>query len=508
MATSGSGSVSVPGMSIAMRAFLALFLMVGFYLLAVGIAALLFYIPYAEVVYAHRLHIKIALGCVLGGIIILWSVVPRIDKFEAPGPLLTRDGHPQLFAEIEGVAHATRQAMPAEVYLVHDINAWVSQRGGIMGFGSRRVMGLGLPLMKLLTCSQFRAVLAHEFGHYHGGDTKLGPWIFKTRNAIIRTVSTLNNDSLLRLPFLWYGKMFLRITHAVSRRQEYVADELAARTVGARPLIAGLRTVHGAGLAFHNYWVNECTPVFNAGYRPPLLAGFEQFLQSVPIVEAINRQLAEEMEGGKSDPYNTHPPLKERIAALESLPMGDLPANDPLALTLLNDLAILENELLVCLAGAENAAKLKSISWTEVGTQVYFPMWVKLFKANAVGLRGVTPGSLPTLAADLKTFATRLVDADGQKVTEEDAEPLASAIIGAALAVQLAKQGAKLDALPGKPVTVTFNHVVLEPFGLMQSLATGTCTSETWQQQCVQAGFRELDLGKLPENDNGPEGSL
>jgi Zn-dependent protease with chaperone function len=34
-----------------------------------------------------------------------------------------------------------------------------------MGFGSRRVMGLGLPLLQALNVSQLEAVLAHEFGH-------------------------------------------------------------------------------------------------------------------------------------------------------------------------------------------------------------------------------------------------------------------------------------------------------------------------------------------------------
>jgi Zn-dependent protease with chaperone function len=208
--------------SIATRAVLAVVLMVGFYLLALAIVFGLLYIPYAEVMYAHRIHLKLALGCVLGALAILWSVLPRLDKFEPPGPPLTRDQHPRLFEEIEGTARATGQAMPAEVYLVSDLNAWVSQRGGVMGFGSRRVMGLGLPLLRVLTISQLRAVLAHEFGHYYGGDTKLGPWIYKTRSAIGRTLDSLRGhegwSSLLQLPFLWYGKMFLRITHAVSRR--------------------------------------------------------------------------------------------------------------------------------------------------------------------------------------------------------------------------------------------------------------------------------------------------
>ncbi|MEY4199811.1 MAG: hypothetical protein RLZZ265_1551, partial [Verrucomicrobiota bacterium] len=142
--------------SLAGRAVLALVLMIGFYLLALAIAAGLLYVPYAEMTYAKRLHLKLAFFCVLGAGAILWAVLPRFDKFEPPGPVLTREQHPRLFTELESVAQSVNQAMPAEVYLVPDVNAWVAQRGGIMGFGSRRVMGLGLPLMRMLTRSQFR----------------------------------------------------------------------------------------------------------------------------------------------------------------------------------------------------------------------------------------------------------------------------------------------------------------------------------------------------------------
>jgi Zn-dependent protease with chaperone function len=226
------------------RALLAVLLMLGFYVLALAIAFALFWVPYAEFAYARHITPKLAIICILGGLAILWSVLPRRDRFIPPGPPLKRQRHPRLFGALDAIAHATKQAMPAEVYLVPDVNAWVMQRGGIMGFGSRRVMGLGLPLMRILTCSQFSAVLAHEFGHYHGGDTKIGPWIYKTRGAIGRTLDSLGNRTWLQAPFRWYARMFLRVTHAVSRRQEFIADELAARTVGVKPLTDGLCSVH------------------------------------------------------------------------------------------------------------------------------------------------------------------------------------------------------------------------------------------------------------------------
>src|SRR5262249_5945869 len=103
-------------------------------------------------------------GLVIAGAL-LWSIAPRRDRFTPPGPLLERGEHPRLFAELDSIASALDEPMPAEVYLVGDVNAWVTDRGGVMGFGSRRVMGLGLPLMAMLTTSEFRAVLARGVAH-------------------------------------------------------------------------------------------------------------------------------------------------------------------------------------------------------------------------------------------------------------------------------------------------------------------------------------------------------
>ena len=475
--------------SIFARALLAVILMIGFYLLAIAIAAGLLYVPYAEVVYAHRITPKLFLICILAALAILWSILPRFDKFPPPGPKLTREKHPRLFGELETVAGATGQAMPAEVYLVPDVNAWVAQRGGLMGFGSRRVMGLGLPLMRTLTCSQFRAVLAHEFGHYHSGDTRVGPWIYKTRNAISRTLGSLGRGSWVQFPFLWYGKMFLRVTHAVSRRQEFTADALAARCIGAKPLADGLRAVHGMAPAFDAYWRNECAPVLQAGFRPPLADGFGQFIQAGHIAEAINKHVDEELKNGKANPYDTHPPLKDRIAAVEKFPAGEIPTNDPPALSLLENVPSLESELLVTIAGPETARKLKPVLWSDVGAQVYQSQWKKLVESNADALKGVTPESLPGLAADLKEFGLRLVDFASMRPPADKAPGLAAAVTGAALAILLLNSGATAETRPGKALTITLGGTAIEPFAVLAELASGKLTAEAWAQQCAQLGI-------------------
>jgi len=262
-----------------MRAVMAIVLMVGFYVLAFGTAALLLGIAYAQVVYLHIRVIKLVLVCVAGAAAILWSLIPRRDTFTAPGPQVDSASEPALFDMLKGVASSADQAMPTEVYIVPDVNAWVAQRGGVMGIGTRRIMGLGLPLLQSVSVEELKAILAHEFGHYHAGDVALGPWIYRTRAAMERTIRQLS-DSVLQVIFLAYGRLFLRVTHAVSRRQEYIADELAARVVGAAPMTSALRKVHATTPAFSAYWQSE-----NMSSPPPW-----RFFSSTPAGEPRRRR--------------------------------------------------------------------------------------------------------------------------------------------------------------------------------------------------------------------------
>jgi Zn-dependent protease with chaperone function len=486
------------------RAVLAVVLMIGFYALALGISFGLLLVPYAEYTLTNDVTPQVAVICVLSALIVLWSVLPRADSFSPPGPRLRPGQYPRLFQRLEMIARATRQAMPAEVYLVPEVNAWVMLRGGIMGFGSHRVMGLGLPLMRFLTCSQLSAVLAHEFGHYHGGDTRISPWIYKTRAAIERTVRALEDRAWLQLPFRLYADMFLDITHAVSRRQEFIADELAARTVGAKPLIEGLHAIHKIGPAFAYYWQSECASVLKAGYLPPLLDGFDQFLRAGPVIQLLEKRMAEELSGGQTDPYDTHPSLKDRIAALASLSQGSDAMEDPPAVSLLENVPALEGELTARMAGREGVAGLTPIAWSEVGPRVYVPQARRLAHLNAAALNGVTPGSLGELVPNLKALGKRLVDFRKQHPDDDHAERMASAVAGAALALLLIQRGGQLDTTLGQPISVRIGGHDLQPMDLLMALKDGRITIQGWQRQCAELGIAEADLAAVALAE-GPE---
>jgi len=247
-----SSTAPASGPSLKGRFAAAIALTFGFYVLALALAgALLAAAIVPWLMGAHPIHLTLTAG-VLGGAI-LYAIVPRRLRFSAPGLRVTAADHPRLFALIESVARSADEPLPNDVYLTMEVNAAVAQVTR-----TRRVLIIGVPLMQLMTEREFEGVLAHEFGHYSGGDTKLGPWIYRTRETIGRTIAQLSStdgdDSisrmLVRQPFKWYGIAFLRITAAISRRQEFAADRFAVEMAGRAPFEERLRKVHSSGFAF------------------------------------------------------------------------------------------------------------------------------------------------------------------------------------------------------------------------------------------------------------------
>jgi heat shock protein HtpX len=360
---------------------LAISLTVGFYAIALAIAAGLFFIPYAEAVYGGRIHIQLTIFCIIGAVLIIIAIIPHRDRFKTPGLLLTSRNNPEVLNLINEIAQKTRQKIPSEVYLTADLNAGVFENGGFLGSKSRRVMLIGLPLLQVLNVTQFKSVIVHEFGHYYGGDTKLGPWVYKTRTAILRTVIALSRHSnILQTPFIWYGKFFLRITQGISRQQEYTADRLAAELNGKTAVIKALQIIQVSSRAFSDYWISEVVPVIMRGYCPPITEGFNYYLNSPGFDGTIKPRIKDNLTDESSDPYDTHPALKERIAALSKNESPDIPADETSALSLISNYKELETKLLTGLTEETKSDKLKPIKWEEVGSQVWLPNWCEYIK--------------------------------------------------------------------------------------------------------------------------------
>jgi Zn-dependent protease with chaperone function len=506
--------------AMALFAITAMAMVVGSYMFVLLLAAACVLFPYFFLTNAESFNLQVLFlflfGIVIAGAL-LWSLIPRRDKFERPGMLLDRKAHPRLFTELESIANALNEPLPREVYLIGAPNAFVADRGGVMGFGSRRTMGLGLPLLSLLTVSQFRAVLAHEFAHYYGGDTSLGPWVYKTKSSMVRifenigSVRQLARVAVLGIMYIvvatllkWYFIAFLRVIHLISRKQEYRADELACLIAGRQNLIDGLQSIHRAAVAWPSYWQNEVAPSLGEGSLPAVGDGFLRYLTAPQISAAISEGLATRLQEEKTKPYDTHPPLRDRIAAAQKLPDCARPQDTQPASTLLDHLAATELSFVEQCVTKMQPGTLKYIGWDDVGTEVTIPAWERFVAKYAEHLRGVTAESVPDYVAKLPQIGSRIRDPKGMLLSPSQRTARAGILFASALSLAMLRCGWKLEVQPAS-FHMGRDNQDFNPFEAIHQLMAGKICRQDWLNFCNEFGISGLSLFDQARNTALPQ---
>jgi Zn-dependent protease with chaperone function len=485
------------------------------YLLALAMAVGLGFLAFAVLRIGNLPGLLISLGAGTCSASILWSLAPRRDRFQPPGPALDPAAQPRLFQEIAAIAHRFSEPMPSAVYLMLDSNAWVAQRGGMLGVGGRRVMALGFPLLSVLTVSEFRAVVAHEFAHYYGGDTGFGPWTQKAREALAGSLQRLTSDSgflnvlsrwayvaLLRLIVVYtlglYWKLFLWLTLLVSRQWEYRADELASATAGAKPLLEGLRKIACASLAWTPYWATEAAPTLNAGFHPPIAEGFSRFLAAPEVSRQLEKPVAEHLAQETPAPLDTHPTFGQRSQRALAHPFAQIAQDHAPVLSLLNDVPALEQSLLTAILPDTPADSLKPIDWESLGGTVYIPNWregVALYR-DVLALYSV--GTIPDALANLPAIAAKVRDPEGMLLTREQRADRAAALFWMAFQLALLDHGWQLHTVPG---ALYFERGAdrLEPANLVRRMRQGILSREGYVDLVQYLGVAELPLAPAEE---------
>ena len=176
---------------------------------------------------------------------------------------------PELFAFIRQVCADTKAPSPYRIFLTPEVNAAVFYETSILNliFPVRKNLMIGLGLVNMLTLAEFKAVLAHEFGHFAQSSMRLGNYVYVANRIIVDMVygrdfwdTALHNwksvgDIRISLPgYLLYGIVWIlrkilelafRLINfaeaSLSREMEFHADLVAVSLTGSDVLIHGLR---------------------------------------------------------------------------------------------------------------------------------------------------------------------------------------------------------------------------------------------------------------------------
>ena len=245
-------------------------------------------------------------------------------KDEEPGRYLPREEAPQLWSLTEEVAQRVGTRPVDAIYVAAGAEIAVTERGGfwkkLRGSGQRCLI-LGLGDLPGLPLSQFKAILAHEYGHFSNRDTAGGNLAGQVVASLHHMAYRLASSGQAR----WYNpawlfingyyRIYLRITLGASRLQEILADRFAAMAYGTRNFVDGLTYVVRQSLLFDKQITLEVQhaaqhrrALHNLYTLPPLDPG--------PYAEELDSEL-EKVLNRPTSPYDSHPALQDRIRFLQ-----------------------------------------------------------------------------------------------------------------------------------------------------------------------------------------------
>jgi Zn-dependent protease with chaperone function len=293
--------------------------------------ALLVVAAAVSVVWLKAASLKIAI--VLA--VFLWVVLKALWVGLPPpqGTEITGRDAPELFGMIEELRRALRSPSFHHVLVTDDFNAAVVQapRLGLFGW-YRNYLLMGLPLAKALTVEQFKAVLAHEFGHLSKGHGRVSNWIYRQRLRWSRLMAALEEAEswgvVLFRPFLrWYAPYFNAYSYPLARANEFEADATSARLASRRAAAEALTAVNVvASYLQERFWpqiVRRVDEMPQPAFAPFSVMGTQVASEIDPA--SIEAWLAQAL-ARKTTLDDTHPSLTERLGALGEEPALALPA--------------------------------------------------------------------------------------------------------------------------------------------------------------------------------------
>jgi hypothetical protein len=272
------------------------------------------------------------------------KIPPRRD----PGRVLTLEEAPGLWTLTREVAADLETRAVDEIRITPGTEVAVYERGTRQekaGDKATRVLILGAGVLNGFRVQPFRAVLAHEYGHFTNRDTAGGDIALRVNQDMMKfayTMAMAGQAVSWNLGFLFfrlYHFLFRRITHGASRFQEILADRTSALKYGANAFEEGLTHAIRRSVEFPMVANREISLAMNAGRRVTNPYGMS--FEADPSLEeevrkALRRPTSED---------DTHPGAYERFRLVRPFGNSDGVAESEMVWDLFENPESITNEM-------------------------------------------------------------------------------------------------------------------------------------------------------------------
>ncbi|MFN8359013.1 MAG: M48 family metalloprotease [Candidatus Kapaibacterium sp.] len=265
---------------------------------------------------------------------------------------------PRLIGLIGDIVREVETDFPHKIYLSADVNASVFYDSSFwsMFLPVKKNLQIGLGLVNSVTEDEFKAILAHEFGHFSQRTMKVGSYVYNVNQVIYNML--YDNDEFEVLLYKWaeehgaisvfvaiglhiikgiqwilkqlYEAINIRYM-ALSREMEFHADAVAAHVAGCAPLKDSLLRLQFADYAyssvldFYNGKIHENITSANIYAEHSFVMNFLAERNEIPLRHGL--PAVRESDGTKYkttklsflQQWASHPSTEDRIHALEQL---------------------------------------------------------------------------------------------------------------------------------------------------------------------------------------------
>ena len=339
------------------------------------------------IVYALLLLLSVALiiGCVYAGIAIIVNVPRLITIFAGIGLIgvgvmvfiflvkfmfsvsrydrsniieITEAEQPALFGFIRQLTQDTQTRFPRRIYLSADVNACVFYDSSFwsMFFPVKKNLQIGLGLVNSLNLSEFKAVMAHEFGHFSQRSMKLGSFVYNVNKIIYNMLyensgyaSFLQGWASIDGVFAIFASITAGIARFIqailkgmyslinkrymglSRQMEFHADAVAASVSGSKSLDTALRRIEMASSCY-DITLQKCDELFKQNkISGNIYTGQKQVFKvmagqhklpmqnGLPVISDEFYKNNNNSRVNFKDQWASHPATEDRIRHLEQL---------------------------------------------------------------------------------------------------------------------------------------------------------------------------------------------
>jgi Zn-dependent protease with chaperone function len=214
------------------------------------------------------------------------------------------------------------------VYATPGSNVAVMERGSMLrqiGGKPERCLIVGAAALDGLEQRPFKAILAHEYGHFSNRDTDAGGLALAVRRALFTMAQHLAiaGAATWYSPAWWFvrgfHRVFLRISQGASRLQEVLADRWAAFNYGAASFEKGLSHVVGREVLFG---ASLTAAVREAVERKTPVPNLYSYRTEKPVDESEISAEIEKALNAEPSPYDSHPAPAHRFRWVHALDSG------------------------------------------------------------------------------------------------------------------------------------------------------------------------------------------